>query len=406
MELKNYDYTGGPYFSSKKYDIHPLSKNGFTQYIGTDSYVHQYLNNHITDKKIIKLNKELEGKNFNLNNNYNKDSMTNNKKITIDNEKYSDYNTEKINNSNNHNVDNYSKNSNNENFSDNNYNNNDKDNNNGNNYNYNYNEKENNNYNNNNRINRSSNINEKLINSKMRPKTSNPLSNKTNKKVNLNLELKEDANYNNNLFTVTRKNSFMQSTKNSKLKSKPFFNNENNNINNFSNKVKFLNSNNNNNKKPILDFEPFNNKSYSVFSNNFKSKSKIKGNFDINNIPRLHKTIDENNYNNHNPLNQLTKRLIQTCKGRRPNNYEINYQNEDIKLMQNIKNENERLKEIFFSDKKNRISKKESFPKVAFIADQPHLIIKEFRYGDENKILLKGKNFSNKNNNIYSTKKN
>jgi len=289
MELKNYDYTNGPYFSSKKYDIHPLSNNGFTQYIGNESYMHQYLNNHYTDDKINKLNKELDGKNIDINH----DIITNNRRIPIDNIAKENLITISNNNINNANNNNFQNANNNELTSN------------------------NNNNSNNNNFSES----EKRINNKIRPKSSNVYSQKS--RINLNLNSNVD-NYNNNNnndnpYSFTQKNSCMNSTKNSKSKSKLKIKNPfNNNINNYSysSNVKFLNRQNN----PILNFDPF--KNDSEFNKNFTSKSKIKGAFDLNNIPRLKKTNEENN-NNNNLFNQFTKRLIQTCKGRRPNNFEI-----------------------------------------------------------------------------------
>lgn len=365
MELKNYDYTNGPYYSSKKYDIHPLSKNGFNQYIGNESYMHQYLNNHFTANKIEKLNKELDGK-FNINH-----DITNNPKYPIDNIA----NDNLITISNNKN--------------------------NLNNYNYNCREEG-----------KNEDLNNNDNNKKIRPKTSNIYSQKNR---NMNLNNINDFNSNNNNFNTT--NSKINSIKgnNNTLNNnnnKKSFANSNNNFNTFCSKVKFLKKKNNE-RNINLDFNPFKtdnsnnnlfkrynktNKNFSGLSTN-TSKSTKKIGFDLNNIPRLLKENNNTNNDNNspndkdsklnNPTNQFTKRLIQSCKGRRPNNFEIQNKNFNADLMQKIKTENQRLKEIYLSDKK-RVSKKENFPKVTFIADQPHLIIKDLGYGEENK-LLKGK---------------
>lgn len=44
MDLEDYDYGNRPYTTAKIFDIHALSKDGFNQYIGPNSYAHNYLN--------------------------------------------------------------------------------------------------------------------------------------------------------------------------------------------------------------------------------------------------------------------------------------------------------------------------------------------------------------------------
>jgi len=44
MDLVDYEYGARPYISSKIFDVHALSSEGFYKYIGPESYAHKYLN--------------------------------------------------------------------------------------------------------------------------------------------------------------------------------------------------------------------------------------------------------------------------------------------------------------------------------------------------------------------------
>jgi hypothetical protein len=70
MDLDDYDYSNKPYTIAKIFDIHALSQEGFSQYIGPNSYAHKYLNK-ITPKLLTKF-KSSEGKIKNVSSNISK----------------------------------------------------------------------------------------------------------------------------------------------------------------------------------------------------------------------------------------------------------------------------------------------------------------------------------------------
>jgi len=61
MEIEDLEYEKRPFNTNKMYEVHTLSSNGFTRYIGNDSYAHKYL-----ERKPPKILSERENNNENL----------------------------------------------------------------------------------------------------------------------------------------------------------------------------------------------------------------------------------------------------------------------------------------------------------------------------------------------------
>lgn len=309
MKMKSYDYTKRPYSTIQKYDIHPLSKNGFKQYLGNESYIHQYLGN----------------KNPNRIENLQKENIE--KEIKNETEKELSINNSEINK----------------------------------NIPFDYNEKD----------------NIRSFNSK-------------NSKINFNKNLKSEKILKNYDTLETNSEKSTKSITN-KISQKNKFNS----FNKIRPKTSYINTNTNGfnmNDIEEISAKTFQSKklnNQTRFKNNYSSKIKLiekykNSIFDLDlDKFELNKNYEvKGNLNKSNAVNQLNKRLIQSCKGRNSNNIN-DFSNKDSHL----KNENERLKEIFSNQTNNNFLKIKNLPKVSYIADQPKLVIRQFGYGGENKFL-------------------
>ncbi len=84
MDFSDFEYGSQPYTTSKIFDVHALSNEGFNKYIGPESYSHKYLNK-ITLKSLKSDN-----------NSTCKVSKNDSCKISIINQKYENYEENKI----------------------------------------------------------------------------------------------------------------------------------------------------------------------------------------------------------------------------------------------------------------------------------------------------------------------
>jgi len=395
MDLNEYDYTKRPYTSSKIYNVFPLSRNGFNQYISNDSYTHKYIKNKYDTRFIEKilLDEASQPKTFenfypsiSKGNGNTKTKNHNNEMIKKKLESKEDNNlilTEKddidlknIENLKNDLLPHDDRKSNINNYI---------------NHDCFYNEKNKNilqeeklkdmNYNNSNNKNYS-------------------ILSKDNNLSEFHQESKREcySSYN----RVTKKTDFTKSTLNSKKNNLNKFLNLRNGLNkkfeknqnvrwdtNYASNIELLK----NNQKLFFDFNP---REDSIAS---QSKKHSNG-FESFNIPRL-ENIEANSSK---PSFRYTQRIAKSCIGDKKGNNEnnlIKYDNitkeikpensketeSNDKFIEKIKVENEKLKRILNTQTNIEFLNKGSMPKISFVATQPKLIIKKFGLGGDGKFL-------------------
>ncbi len=393
MELKQFDYTKRPYTSSKVYDVFPLSREGFSQYIGNDSYTHKFIKTKFDSKTIEKLygtQATMENSNQHLNQNFSHNNCNNFKKETIDNKNFienektiayspikEEYDFKKIESLKNNLI-----------------------------------PKNDNSY-----LNKTS-KNFYTKNNDLKNTFANTITNNFQESGFKNKQFKDEiGNFkNNNLkeFHSDKKSNCYSSyinhskkTDDSKTQSKK----DNNKNSNKSNLNKFLylrtNINKKNNPRENIRFDTnyasdieFIKKNQNLFFDfspkednyEFKRKKKYEG-FESFNIPR----IENSQKDLSKPSFQYTQRIVKSCYGRRKeknknspitkdlvlNNNKDQIEND--KITNKIKEENERLKKILNNQTNKDFLMKGNMPKISYVALQPKLIIKKFGLGGEGK---------------------
>jgi len=405
MELKLFDYTKDPYTYSKVYDIHPLSKEGFTKYIGNDSYTHKYIKNKYDAKTLEKIygieinrpsnntQQNFNNSNFKLNSNYeifqNQTSHKNNKNET---------NKEKNENSVVKNLDtlksellpksnttnNFYKNENRKEI----------------NFESNHTYEDSNNKNNNkNDYNHLEDLRSEskrnCYSSYNRNNSKKTDLNKTNftsrgssglYKTNMNKNISSNSNINKNNL-----NKFLSMRK--KLNNK---HNPKDNMRwetNYAMNIDYLKKNQN----LFFDFNP---QDENLINFNNRNKKKHDG-FESFNIPRLENIqVDASK-----PAFHYTQRLVKSCTGRKTEKSTYNdssLQNnlnkkskgmllpehdEKMIIGEKIIEENAKLKSILNAQTNKDFLKQVNMPKISYVALQPKLIVKEFGLGGEGKFL-------------------
>jgi len=400
MELKQFDYTKRPYTSSKVYDVFPLSRDGFSQYISNDSYTHKYIKNKFDSQILEKLyGDETSMQKTNLQNFYNsnhhnnisqnnqiKNNQNNNEeKKIINSSKKDDLEINKLEslkmnllpkNTNN----NFYKTTNDFSINNNNLKN------------------TLSNLNQNNKISR---INEQIYNKK------NVDQGQSENEINKNFE---DVNTDNkrNCYSsynrITKKTDISRTQSNGNLykktnSSRSNLDNIKNNLNkkhnikenirfdtNYASDIDFIKRN----QKLFFDFNP---KEENIDT---QRKKKYDG-FESFNVPRL----ENSQLDITKPSFQYTQRIAKSCIGKRKeNNNKIanpflnQYKDENIlekhnneKISLKIKEENEKLKKILNTQTNKDFLLRGNMPKISYVALQPKLIIKKFGLGGEGKFL-------------------
>lgn len=420
MELKQYDYTKDPYTSSKAYDVFPLSKDGFTQYIGNDSYTHRYIKNKFDSKILEKIYGTNDFTNLKTQQNFHSSANKfnpNNENFEMQknkinyNENYTEPNKDKVN-------DIYGKNKN-----------------------------EN-----------SENKNLETLKKDLLPKNLNSNNNINNKEskngfaqnfekikeISFNDKLYLDENNNNinddkdDIRSQSKRNCYSSynkvANKKAEIMSKTFYSknsafnisnkknypDNNNNYNNSKsnnllkflsikkqfNKKKNLNNDNTRWEKDYVSNIEYLKKNQNLFFDidpneeniNYLRKKKYDG-FESFNIPRL----ENINVDASKPAFQYTQRLVKSCIGKRKenatNNNFLNFinnnfndkneaeQSNQVKVVEKIKEENEKLKNILNMQTNKDFLNRGNMPKISYVASQPKLVIKKFGLGGQGKFL-------------------
>lgn len=322
MDLVDFEYGTRPYISSKVFDVHALSSEGFYKYIGPESYAHRYLNK-ITPKimntfynsslKVSKNNlhnKSNENQNEENSLNEKNDFMENNQNpnvqadqsLLVEEEKIIDENNEK--------------------------------------------EKKDFGY-----------------------KTSNNFFNAFKKTNSINNEQtlfnkvpmsKTSANFypcKSNLDLLTRRLNYTSSN----------FKRTENGLNNFQRFDKNYLSN----IKVIAKNDFFENKNYSEH----KSKKKFDG-FVSYNIPRFERA----DIDNRKPMNKLAQNIAKSCVGNKRVSYENAYSSTKLK---EVLDENRKLREIFDKQMNANFLKVSCLPNITQVVSQPKLKIKKLSAGEK-----------------------
>jgi len=404
MELKQFDYSKNPYTSSKIFDVHPLSRDGFTQYLSNDSYAHRYIKNKFDSKILEKIYGAESSKQNSQQNLYN---LTN----KIDS-KYNIYDNQ--NNQNNQ----INKKDNEEPY------------------------EEKNNFilekNENSELKTIESLKNNLLPNRKNTNFNNSNSNNDNKKINSNTEIIKEINFDkgteihadNNLNNLE---DFRSQSKRNCYSSYNSISNRKTDMSktNYSKNSGF-NGNNNTNKNNLLKFlsikkqldkkhNPKDNirwekdyasnieylkKNQNLFfdianeeNNNNLRKKKYDG-FESFNIPRLENIQADAS----KPAFQYTQRLVKSCIGRRKenstNNNFLNNQNNLVnentnkeeennkqRVVEKIKEENEKLKNILNMQTNKDFLYRGNMPKISYVALQPKLVIKKFGLGGDGKFL-------------------
>lgn len=394
MELKQFDYAKNPYTSSKVYDIHPLSGDGFSQYISNDSYTHKFIKNKF-DAKILEKTYGIETTRPSTaqHNFYNSKDKLNSNYETFRNQSNQNYNSNNYNETNNKDKLNnlelkknietlkselLSNNNNNNNFNNttNNFNKND--------YideiNFNSNNNFNNNYDNN--------VEEDFRSQSKRSSYS------SYNRINNNKTDLSKTNYSSSRGNKTNLIKFLSMKKNLNKKHNP-----KDNIRwetNYASNIAYLKKNQN----LLFDFNP-----HEENSNYYTRKKKHDG-FESFNIPRLENIKSDAS----KPASQYTQRLVKSCIGRRKEisinnnindngninddnnnnfikNHHTNFIENELMIVEKIKEENQKLKNILNTQTNKDFLNRGNMPKISNIALQPKLVIKKFGLGGEGKFL-------------------
>ena len=387
MELNQFDYTRNPYTSSKVYDIYPLSRDGFSQYISSDSYTHKYIKNKF-DADILekaygietsrpnntqqnfynssdKLNRNYEtfqnqtNQNNNSNNKHNITETYKEKHEILENKNIETLKSELLPNKFNNNNTNFSKTTNDFNKTENN-----KD--------INFEHANINNYNNNN--------NSEDFHSQIKRNCYSSYNRISNKKTDLS-----KLNYTSSRGNKNNLDKFLSMKKNLNIK-----HNTKDSMRwdtNYPSNIEFLKKNQN----LFFDFDP------QEENLNLSRKKKHDG-FESFNIPRLENIQTDAS----KPAYQYTQRLVKSCVGKRKENstnnlwsYQSNLANNNKEIQENngqmivekIKEENKKLKHILNTQTSKDFLKRGNMPKISYVALQPKLVIKKFGLGGEGKFL-------------------
>lgn len=395
MELKQFDYTKNPYATSKVYDIHPLSRDGFTQYISNDSFTHRYIKNKFDSKILERIyGVETSRPNTSHQNYYNSNNKLNSNYDNYQSQTNPNYNKTNINVNDPH--DKY--------------------------------ERLNSDFEKNENMCELKNI-ENLKSNLFPNNTSSDLYNYNNKNnfsernhnLNNNNKLDNGDNYNLDHFRQSNRNCYSSYNRAPSLNRKTNYSNGEGSNGNKNNLHKFLNMKKNLNKKhnpkdnirwetnypSNIEYLKKNQNLFFDFNpneenlNSFSRKKKYDG-FESFNIPRL----DNLQADASKPAFHYTQRLVKSCIGRRKENSnninhknnpgnEVNSANSNPKDEENneqvtvekIKEENQKLKNILNMQTNKDFLRTGNMPKISYVALQPKLVIKKFGLGGQGKFL-------------------
>lgn len=324
MDLFDFEYGTQPYITSKVFDVHALSNEGFNKYIGPESYAHNYLN---------KLSGKLKNKNNNSSFKFSKKETSNLSNVNLNEEKSKENNNEPENNE------------------------------------Y-FNEEQNQILN----SEEGKNPYDENINKEKKDfgyKTSNAFFNafkKSNSSTNEQSSLnrismsKTSGNFypcKSNLDLITRRLNYTSSN---------FKPTENNNFQRFD--KNYLS-----NIKIIAKKDFFNNKNYSEH----KYKKKFDG-FVSYNIPRFERVeIDSRK-----PMNKLAQNMARSCLGNKRVSYESAYSSAKLK---EVFDENKKLREIFDKQMNAKFLKVSGLPNISQVVSQAKLKIKKLNAGEKIKYM-------------------